>query len=193
MSKLNKGGPGCTCSTIKMGSWIMNKDHKTQSTALQRRWEICKMPRKQMQKPKPPSSSVKLEANFPISNVSKALNKTWTLNVENRLLHQHSSWKHYKQHLSAKLLLQTARQEEKSRTSLFFFTLKRENVPCIGDLSPTFKVFDFKWIWEVQTNRLPYCPLQDITTSLAAGLTTLEELLPGTEASLETWTPLARI
>lgn len=132
MSKLNKGGPGCTCSTIKMGSWIMNKDHKTQSTALQRRWEICKMPRKQMQKPKPPSSSVKLEANFPISNVSKALNKTWTLNVENRLLHQHSSWKHYKQHLSAKLLLQTARQEEKSRTSLFFLLWKEKMFHALG-------------------------------------------------------------
>lgn len=147
-----------------------------------------------MQKPKPPSSPAKLEANFPISNenVSETLNKTWTLNVESRLLHQHSSWKHYKQHLSADLLLQTARQE-KPRTSQGLFTLKRENAPRIGDLLPTFNVFDFKRMWEFQTNRLPYCPLQDITTSLAAGLTTLEELLPGTEASLEAWTPLASI
>lgn len=146
-----------------------------------------------MQKPKPPSSPVKLEESFPISNenVWETLNKTWTLNVENRLLHQHSSWKHYKWHLSADLL-QTARQE-KLRTSQGLFALKRENSPCTGDLLPTFKVFDFKWIWELQTNRLPYCPLQDITTSLAAGLTTLEELLPGKEASLETWIPLARI
>lgn len=37
-----------------------------------------------MQKPKEPSSPVKLEANFPISNanMSETLNKAWTLNVE---------------------------------------------------------------------------------------------------------------
>lgn len=29
-------------------------------------------------------------------------------------------------------------------TDFFFLTLKTENVPRIGDLSPTFKVFDFK-------------------------------------------------
>lgn len=31
-----------------------------------------------------------------------------------------------------------------------FFTLKEKKSHCFGDLLPTFfKVFDFKWIWEV--------------------------------------------
>lgn len=74
------------------------------------------------------------------------------------------------------------------------FILKEKKTYCSQDLVPTFfEVFDFKQIWEIQTEKLPYWHLQDITRPLAAGMISLEELLSTPAAGLETWTPFARI